>query len=383
MASAYDKFYLPELDALRFLAFLAVFSCHSWDFRHGTNQLVDIGTFGVDLFFTLSAFLITELLVREKEQFGAVDVPAFYIRRILRIWPLYFAFRAAAFLTASRWSAPRASWLYFASCAGFIGNFGFYWLGPASPVIGSLWSISVEEQFYLSWPIVLRKLTQRGVIFAGALIWAFSICSRWLLVRDGAGSLIEFGTIGRLDPIACGILLSAFRRSGAWRNPSNAVRLALLPAGLWLWLIADVLAAKGLMVPVYLVVAMGCAAFMVAIIGFEGWARNEWLCYLGKISYGLYVLHAAVTILVISAFGGNHQSWIIPPVALVLTILLTAASYHWVETPFLKMKARFQKIRSGSLGENPVPVIIARHVVQRRDQAVPTTIRRDEVFRGT
>jgi peptidoglycan/LPS O-acetylase OafA/YrhL len=83
MASAYDKFYLPELDALRFFAFLAVFSCHSWDFRHGTNQLIDIGTFGVDLFFTLSAFLITELLVREKEQFGAVDVPAFYIGAFL------------------------------------------------------------------------------------------------------------------------------------------------------------------------------------------------------------------------------------------------------------------------------------------------------------
>jgi len=64
MASADDRFYLPELDALRFFAFLAVFCCHSWDFTHGTNQLADIGTFGVDLFFTLSAFLITELLVQ-------------------------------------------------------------------------------------------------------------------------------------------------------------------------------------------------------------------------------------------------------------------------------------------------------------------------------
>jgi peptidoglycan/LPS O-acetylase OafA/YrhL len=99
---------------------------------------------------------------------------------------------------------------------------------------------------------------------------------------------------------------------------------------------ADVLAAKGMMVPVYFVVAIGCAAFMVAIIGFEGWARNEWLCYLGKISYGLYVLHAAVLILVISALGGNHQSWIIPPVALVLTILLAAASYRWVRNTVLE-----------------------------------------------
>jgi len=381
MASADDRFYLPELDALRFFAFLAVFCCHSWDFTHGTNQLADIGTFGVDLFFTLSAFLITELLVQEKQRFGVIDVPAFYVRRIFRIWPLYFVFLAVAFLTASWWSSPRASWLYFASCAGFIGNFGFYWLGPPSPVIGSLWSISVEEQFYISWPILLRKLNRRGVIFAGVLIWTFSICSRWLLVREGAGSLIEFGTIGRLDPIACGILLSAFRRSGTWQNPSNAVRLALVPAGLWLWLMADLLGAKGMMVPVYIIVAIGCAAFMLAIIGFEGWARNEWLCYLGKISYGLYVFHAATLLLVIWALNGNRRSGMIALIALPLTIFLAAASYRWLERPFLKMKARFQKIHSGDLGENPASAIVCR-IPWRDDQAVPATIRCDEVSRG-
>src|ERR1700680_3885093 len=81
------------------------------------------------LFFTLSAYLITELLVREKERLGKIDVAAFYGRRILRIWPLYFVFLAAAFVASHIWSAVRLSWLYFAVCAGFVANFGFAWLG--------------------------------------------------------------------------------------------------------------------------------------------------------------------------------------------------------------------------------------------------------------
>jgi peptidoglycan/LPS O-acetylase OafA/YrhL len=160
------SFYLPELDGLRFFAFLSVFACHAWDTTHGRNAFADIGTFGVDLFFTLSAFLITELLVQEKERLGKIDVLAFYARRILRIWPLYFVFLAGAFVVV------RFSWLYLATCALFIGNFGFYWWGPPSLILSSLWSISVEEQFYIAWPLILRRLTERGMVIAALVMWA-------------------------------------------------------------------------------------------------------------------------------------------------------------------------------------------------------------------
>jgi peptidoglycan/LPS O-acetylase OafA/YrhL len=234
-----ERFYLPELDSLRFFAFLAVFVCHAWDIQHGPNPLADIGTFGVDLFFTLSAYLITELLLRERERLGEIDVPAFYIRRILRIWPLYFAFLAVVFVAVSLWPLAKISWLYFAACSVFVGNFGFYWLGQPSLIIAPLWSISVEEQFYISWPLILRRLTQRKIVIAAILLWTFSIAVRWLMAHEGARLLIVFGTFGRLDPMACGILLSAFQRSGRWRNPPLIVRVILVIVGCYLWLMAD------------------------------------------------------------------------------------------------------------------------------------------------
>ena len=142
-----QTFYLPELDALRFFAFLAVFLCHvavrdgrfTWEAR--------TGMLGVDLFFALSAFLISELLLREKDRNGTLDVRAFWIRRILRIWPLYFTMLAVAFILR----APlRESLLTLIGFALFAGNFAALFATP-SPLIGALWSLSIEEQFYLPW----------------------------------------------------------------------------------------------------------------------------------------------------------------------------------------------------------------------------------------
>ena len=100
-----SRFYRPELDGLRFLAFFLVFICHAqygiaWQSWAG-QLLLHVGaggSFGVDLFFVLSAYLITELLRREKLETGSIDVGGFYVRRILRIWPLYFGFLVLYFL---------------------------------------------------------------------------------------------------------------------------------------------------------------------------------------------------------------------------------------------------------------------------------------------
>ena len=106
-AAENSRFYLPELDGLRFFAFLAVFLSHVAQFSNGANEAKPaiiqifnlVGRFGVDLFFALSAYLLTVLMIREKDRFGRLDVRAFYIRRLLRIWPLYFTWIAALMLT--------------------------------------------------------------------------------------------------------------------------------------------------------------------------------------------------------------------------------------------------------------------------------------------
>ncbi|MGH7932033.1 MAG: acyltransferase family protein [Candidatus Binataceae bacterium] len=119
-----SRFYVPELDSLRFFAFLSVFVCHLFAVLGSPLFLSNIGTFGVDLFFTLSAYLITELLMREKEQFGKLNVGSFYLRRALRIWPLYLGFVAAVFAVLRIRPIVRVSNAYFIFLAIFLGNFG-------------------------------------------------------------------------------------------------------------------------------------------------------------------------------------------------------------------------------------------------------------------
>src|SRR6185437_12176413 len=137
-----QPYYRPELDALRFFAFLAVL------IHHGP-ETPRIGGFGLSMFFMLSAYLITELLTREREQTGTISWRLFFIRRSLRIWPLYFA---VVFLLADH-----RAWLVLVL---FIANWS-----QADPgrLAAPLWSLSIEEQFYLFWPPVMKFRAEKIV----------------------------------------------------------------------------------------------------------------------------------------------------------------------------------------------------------------------------
>lgn len=136
-----------------------------------------IRSFGVDLFFTLSAYLITELLMRERQRCGAIDVRSFYIRRALRIWPLYFG--ALLVASAGSFLLPQLAgvrvclpWFFL-----FAGNFAS--VGALPLAVAALWSISVEEQFYGLWPLALSRLTRRGAIRTAIALWALSLLGSW------------------------------------------------------------------------------------------------------------------------------------------------------------------------------------------------------------
>ena len=353
-----SRFYVPELDSLRFFAFFGVFVCHIvYEMGYG-GVLSNIGGFGVDLFFTLSAYLITELLMREKERFGRLDVRAFYVRRILRIWPLYFGFLAAYFVASRFFPVLQIDWRYFASFAMFMGNFALVVLGVAPGLaIVPLWSVCVEEQFYITWPLIVRYLSRRGVAIAGGLIWVISIFSRWLLIREGfSAHMIELGTLCRLDPIACGMLLSSFL-GGSTQPRLKISRRKLVIIGADLWAIAGLCLYHSStptpfdLVVAFPMVAIGCGAFTLAAIGAGSWMYNASLIYLGRISYGLYVYHGAATLLTLALFAAapGWLRWLVcPALSLGATIAISAASYRWFETPFLRLKARYQYIRSAA-----------------------------------
>ena len=156
------RFYFPELDILRFLAFLSVFIFHLPGYRGDfyahlgfVGSVCLIGGFGVDLFFALSAFLITRLLLDERRTTGRLEVRLFYMRRILRIWPLFFFFLGLTFvlsrsvyLFAMRIS-PTSSATWTRGIPGLALLLGNFVGATANPVIAPLWSICAEEQFYL------------------------------------------------------------------------------------------------------------------------------------------------------------------------------------------------------------------------------------------
>ncbi len=371
-----QRFYRPELDTLRFFAFFGVFLFHvipnDPHFYQAHHLLIpsvvpfvcavsSAGAYGVDLFFALSAYLITTLLIREEEVRGSIDARAFYVRRILRIWPLYFFFIAVAALVPVWDKTQHLGWPFVAGYLLLSGNWVYVFLGLPHSIAGPLWSVSIEEQFYLVWPLALRRLSHRQLVFAviGLLVVANAV-RVFLVSHHVLGAAIEYNTMARIDAIAFGILVAYFLGSEA---PSLSLlsRSALAVGSLVLWcLVASYtnLNAQTEVAPVMgtllgrPLVAMAAAGLLVAVIGAPAvGARaltHPWLTYLGRISYGLYVYHAAGLLVAWHLFRGNsvkvYAAYAFA--GLSLTVIFSAISYRWLESPFLKMKERFAVVRS-------------------------------------
>ncbi|MGA2962036.1 MAG: acyltransferase, partial [Candidatus Korobacteraceae bacterium] len=348
--------YRPELDILRFFAFLMVFVTHvlpqSLRFYGGTHisrtaarvviSFGGAGKFGVNLFFVLSAFLITSLLVRERALTGTIDLRAFYVRRILRIWPLYFL----AVTIAVLWRyVDRGVYMDNRTAIAYLllaGNWAeLFW--PNNSFMFPLWSVSVEEQFYLSWPIVARIIHKRAVVWFVAALLISGTIGVYLISRAGFATWST--TFASFYSIAIGILLAYFPVdiSCVW------VRLLAFVSGLTV-LMSVSLAIEFLSMDdrfEFPLAAIGAGLIFVSI--YNAPLRSRLLCYLGKVSYGLYVYHVMCIQLVGQATRGRLIGLWFPVYAaasLFLTIGVAALSYRFFESPFLRLKERFTVVDS-------------------------------------
>ncbi len=391
------RFYHPELDVLRFFAFFMVFLHHALPHDPAFYAKLGVapspmlasvlaaigatGAFGVNLFFLLSSYLITELLIRERARFGHVDLKSFYVRRILRIWPLYFAFLGLAWIM--QWYVPgqHIGWRAGLAFSLLSGNWWLVFVGFPSSVIFPLWSVSIEEQFYIFWPATMRKLSERGLLTAAALMIVVANLTRWYLAsRHTWESKIWGNTFVQLDSIALGIVLAVLL-AGAAPRIAPLPRIALFTGGLACLVLAgnyfqikgDPLTVSRVMLG-YPVMAIGAVALFLAslrdqpdgsgnvsagppAVGESGvetsacsWRISEPFVYLGRISYGLYVFH--VLGLMISDYTVLHQGSSLgrflfrDTVGFAFTVALSAISYRWLETPFLTLKQRFTHVLS-------------------------------------
>lgn len=379
-----ERFYFPELDVLRFFAFFAVFVHHWIKFYDEPGVLGVVGkagAFGVDLFFTLSGYLITRLLLRERDETNDINLKAFYVRRTLRIWPLYYFSIALAFiisqLPTSITGAPPFVANIFAPMppigylfmAIFVYNFNFYGslLTNPPPFMTQLWSLSVEEQFYLFWPWFARYMPRRWVVVVPILMIAVACVVR-ATVNFNMDRLMWNYTFVRLDPIAVGILIALLPAL----NFGRGVRLLLLLAGIATWGFAagycgipiETVEYSTLKISLgFPAIALGSGAFLLATLGTRSLNPSSWLVgslmYLGKISYGLYMYNTIATntahllqfrgALRLHALG-SWSLWTESLLAILisfgLNVAMAAASYRWLEAPFLRMKERFARVPS-------------------------------------
>jgi peptidoglycan/LPS O-acetylase OafA/YrhL len=369
--TATARFYHPELDVLRFFAFLMVFCHHAlphdpifWVKLGVPSFLARIiaavgatGAFGVSVFFVLSSYLITELLLREKDLIGTLNVRSFYIRRILRIWPLYFAFLAQA--VALQWIVPgqqvtlRAG-LWFSLLAG---NWFIVFHGFPSSVIYPLWSVSIEEQFYITWPTIVRRVSEFGMlIIAGGLLVIATASRVYLGMHHSGENDVWCNTFVQLDPIAIGIIMAVLLRGEIpqFSRPARAALLVLgitgLALGAMFFGIKNDPLTTARIVLGYPSVAIGGALLLLSVLRNRKRRSRRALVYLGRISYGLYVFHVLGLLIsdhvVSDSTAALWRYSVRVGVALAATILLAAISFRWLETPFLSLKQRFTHVLS-------------------------------------
>jgi len=365
-ASAAQRFYRPELDCLRFFAFLAVFLYHT--FAHEADyyaarhipfgaflaSAARAGSFGVDLFFLLSAYLITELLFREKEEFGTVHLKSFYVRRMLRIWPLYFLAVLIGAVLPLVDPNQKFPLRYIVAFLLLSGNWMTSLVGFPQSVMNPLWSVSFEEQFYLIWPTLIARARRAStVLLASGLLLVVAEIGRLVLLKYARQrhSDVEIftNTIARLDPLALGIATAVIlRKKQVELRWFLRWSCAILGASVWLLAGHYFHLTVAFMLIGYPAMALGSWLIFMSVFGL-GVARG-WLRYLGKISYGLYVFHMLALYLVsklIGGYAGNLGKFMIYwCLGLALTLVMAALSYRFFESPFLRLKERFAFVRS-------------------------------------
>ena len=367
LRAAPTRYYRPELDALRFLAFLLVYLHHiipnrpeghanTWarNFPEVGAAIANAFGFGLPLFFFLSAYLITTLLLIEMRS-GALDFKGFYIRRVLRIWPLYFVGIAIGLgFAAFRHDPDQFTMMRMFSV--FIGNFYFQTHGWSGNVMSPLWSISVEEQFYLVAPALIWLAGARRAWLAGLAIAALALIAVYVqgeMHREVARE-IWTNTLSQMLFFGAGITMAALTMNGPpkipvrWRFGFAAMAAALFFAAAY-WGDANryAEARSGALVAIgYFGVAAGCVLLLLALLDAPV-KPPSWLIYLGKISYGLYVFHYAAIWVTYRVPGMPRD--LAPWLALAPTIALAALSYQVLEKPFLRLRERFTHVRNRAI----------------------------------
>jgi len=342
-----DHRHLPGLDGLRAVSVFVVIIYH-----FGINAVP--GDLGVSGFFVLSGFLITWLLLRELRDTGTISLRQFYARRFLRIFPAYYAFLAASYLYDRFRGDVWPHGLGWSGVFYFVNYFNATH-GHPDTSIAHAWSLSIEEQFYLLWPLALLLLSRAGrAWFAPALVaatLAVVAWRSWLFLHAHVGVAYVYNAFdNRFANLAVGCLLAVcadrdwFARLAA--ALSSSVFLPVLTIVLLIWSRVGTSDTYHYSLG-YTVDAVLMGTFIIQMLLLSGspawhWLEHPVVRYLGVISYPLYLWHAwGLTVGMHVHVAGRIGQFL---AGVAASIALASGSYFVVERPFLKLKARFSSV---------------------------------------
>lgn len=366
--------YRPELDGLRAIAVVSVLCAHAALIGSGADLLGEKmptdghalrgGLFGVDIFFVLSGFLITALLMQEHAVWRQIDFKAFYVRRILRLSPAMVLTLAGSsiYLALAGGRSGDFDWLAILYSALYVSNFALIFGGLRLGMLSPTWSLSVEEQFYSVWPFIISKLVKlpRPSILK---IIAAAIVATWILraiLHAAAWKYMYWPYFGaanhlifaRADGLLCGALVAMAATWGLLPDPARySIQLKAVA-----WFCAATLGAilhygpglqdNGLYGPsifyfFYAYVSIAAALLILVLmisppkpmLTVLRWPPILWT---GKVSYGLYIFHLPIFALTSVGYFGRTAAVI---VAFAVTFAVAAASYHLIEKKFLSLRA--------------------------------------------
>lgn len=356
-----DRIYFNGLNGIRAIAALIVVILH-------TGQYLDLfglkvseqykwfwHSYAVTLFFVLSGFLITYLLLEEKKQTGTVSLKEFYVRRILRIWPLYYLIIIITLLLCfflPSLGLPKISTVALSLYALLLANVAFVVDDTINP-LKPLWSIGVEEQFYAIWPILIMKssnIYRTLVVVVVIYLVVKAVCTIY-----GGISVLSLVTETRIDCMAIGGLGAVILREKKDLLP--IIYSKMTQSICWgIFLFSTVFRPIHIKSSIdhelysllFMVIILNVSSNKASIVNLE----KPLFDFLGRISYGLYVYHMLV-ILVLKALIkpiGLPDSWesylLVYLSVTFITIFISYISYQFYELPFLKLKKRFSVVLS-------------------------------------
>lgn len=355
--------YFRNLDALRFYAFLGAFMSHTILLPDTGNMLSEVllslmtlHFLGVPFFFSLSGFLISYRLLIEKEKYGDVRLLRFYKNRILRVWPAYYIILLVSFVllpfvadllhTKGPTLPAILPFVLFYVNFYIIENGSFFTFA-----LVILWSISIQEQFYILWGMVMKfisnKLTVLTFVTLLAISIAFSFC--YLHVYPESSNLLAIHSLFALQNFCTGALaaLLYFKRKKSSLR-SNLRRMVFASA--YVILPVSYLFSKDFIV--FNIVKSTCYGLILYDQSFNeqrffNAGKSTFVNYLGKISYGLYLYHALVMVLLQTQFGffGYSinptvvQNLVQSVITLIITFIIAHLSYRYIESKFLALKS--------------------------------------------